>query len=426
MMYGGIIGNAKSEADDPVTVPLRDVYTWKDDSQSGKGESFKKIVQNGQIKMTPYSVGTIDTQFFVLTDSEVITRQGYYQQWSPDQLNLDKGYFEWITCKPSFTTKRSDKAPGWVPKDQLVQTETITRQVHHDTLKLKPIICYESSDDLGRLVEELKSDVSVRLRKEWDAATDLVELRSTLSLGKSLLSSVAPTIRNFKTVVENIKRNSKGENLFELNKKITKEWLEFRYGIMPIVYSIKDISKLMKAESKYRTTRATKRITFSNSTVSIPNQECFYTTRTGEIIVSATAKGAFDSPALRKFNGASLNFFNAAWEATKYSLIVDWFTNFGDWLYSHTNASDLYMRSNMCTSVRRKYSEHTYYRKPLAKGGFSDRLIKVVHVDSYDRVPFTQDDIKLTWAVNFSNWKRWLDAYSMSIIPLIKALRKLK
>lgn len=390
--------------------------------------SFKKIKQSGLIKMSAYSVGKRLTTYHPVVEGE---EKSFVPSW-------------WIIPEPKYTYPTGSSLtarkliPGYVfegvwgvggsrrnakPFDILIphaeiryrdNTITFVQPVANVDLRVDP--------NLENTIESIKSDVSTALHKRWDLMTDILEGRQTLTMAKSLLSAVRKPIKTMRDELKPLQR--KGQRISSADASARSKWLGFRYGIMPTLYSLDDLKNLL-TESRYTylTERTRVNITLENEPV--PDRECIYVKHVGTIKVNGTAKARFSSPLERLTGGTSLNVINSLWEVIPYSLVVDWVSNMGDWLYNQSSLLDPSYDVKMCYSVKREITTLTYARRKDPSGALQDHLIKKEVTHSYVRVPFTQNDIKLIWNAKFSSYKRWIDAYALSVGPLTKALRRL-
>lgn len=419
----------------PQPIPIPEVSTetieilgpskieWKDPKHDK--ESFNKIRRSGSIKMTRYKVGKISTKHFWGTKegTPIVLKAG----WAI--MPTAKNSWEWQSFRDPGQYFVIDYA-GWVGEPyqrytfRMPDNHFAYRINERFTLLSLSLRVYDLRDSLDCTteVEQLKSDLSTALHKRWDALTDLLEGRQTLTMLKGQLAAALSPLASFKALRDKIRRKP-----FKGSEKVLREkWLEFRYGILPIMLSIQDYQKLQEEkEHEYLTERRRISIGITNSG-SPPNAECIYIKHFGTIEINGTAKARFVNPSSRLFAGISMNIVNSVWEKIPYSLVVDWFVNVGDYLYNQSSSwLPPSFDSMMCYSVKRRITTHTYARIKNLDGSFQDHLLREEVEESYGRVPFNQSDIKLVFNPRFSSWKRWLDAYALGILALIRAFRRL-
>lgn len=382
--------------------------------------SFTKIRRSGRIKMSPYRRGNISVKYSFFTVPGNETRKaGSWRVTLPEgrEFSLSDGATQSILIggwpKIQFIfgpfrfyqIGRVDETRGWS------DYKTLGTQLSH-------------IPDISSDIESLKSDVATRLYKRWDALTDIMEGRETLNMARSLLSAARNPLQSFKSIRDRVK-NHKGSKIAAHDKELRSKWLELRYGIMPTMYSIQDVLKLLEEKDKeYLTERSQRQFDIKPSIV--PESEGVYTTSSGYIRISAVAKARFESPSSRFVGGTSLNVINTLWEVIPYSLVVDWFANVGDFLYHRSSIFPQSFESQMCYSIRRNITNTTFVRLKDPSGSFTDHPIRIEKEDTYERIPFNRSDIQLTFNPKFTSWKRWADAYALSIGPLTQALRRLK
>lgn len=406
-------------SDETFELPSDILREWK--SPTYDKESFKKIRRSGRIKMTRYSTGKFSVKHFpAITVGKEITVTAATQVQVPYWGGKTLAY---------GTSLILDYRPGYPPYRRYVidALDNLLRYRIDKAWGLQDVSSlpvYDLRDDLrfSTEVEDIKSTVSTALHKRWDAMTDILEGRATLTMMRSLLGSARKPLSTFKSLRDRLRKNPfKGSD-----RELREKWLEFRYGIMPLMYSIQDATKLLEESvNEYLTERS--RTSIQLSSKEVPNRECVYIRHSGTVHINGTAKGRFKTSSSRLYSGVSLNVINSLWEVIPYSLVVDWFANVGDYLYNRTSAlTPSTFDSQMCYSVKKVITTQTFARIKNQDGSFSDHLLKEEEENSYERYPFTQSDIKLVLNPKFSSWKRWLDAYALSIGPLTRALRRLK
>lgn len=410
----------------PVTrsVLKDDTLSWK--TPKNDPASFSKIRRSGAIKMSDYSVGTTNVKYHLVKDKVSWTSTG---------------------------TSHEDETPphnfGWDPPGYRVYTDKFYVQSTYSYDRIRDFRDFSSlhlikapePPSFRAQVETCKSKVVADLGKKYDLLTDMAEFRSTMSTGRSLLQKVVNPLRTYRDLRRKLLSLGKG------NREVASRWLEYRYGILPVILSAQDLLEMYEQrESKYQTVRSRAGVSLEHPSLRIPPDiNCRFENRTGDIRINATGKARFSSPSSRLLHQTSLNLVNTAWELIPYSLVVDWFSNFGDWLYSHTSVLDNVIADQaFCLSIKRNESLEEYvqlyrpsdFRQPGGEGWPSlaytipeqtvHHLIRSIDTESYSRVTFKPSDVGLTFNPKFGNWKRYADAYALSLNPLRRLLRSLK
>jgi len=236
-------------------------------------------------------------------------------------------------------------------------------------------------------------------------------------------------------------------------RRLGNEWMNYRYGIMPLVYSLVDITKTVNRGYDV-TTRKAKVIEPEPTGVQLPADSVKYTFTQvkGNSIIRCTVFQHFDSEAIARFSGMSFNFFQTGWELIPLSFVFDWFFNFGDYITAKT-ALTLGETIQACVSRRDSLSTETYVHFPSETtttyhwrytnipwlspsppaadplpGQYwpsENQLISRDTVEKYWRHPIDIRDVRLRLDPSF-NWKRGLDSAVLSFNLLRTLLNKLK
>lgn len=164
------------------------------------------------------------------------------------------------------------------------------------------------------------------------------------------------------------------ESLRELADAIANLWLQFRYGIMPVVYTVESVQDLIKSlKSEYVTTRdkesselvldllgeSTDPLTLSvTHRVTIKQRYLPKETTFGDVMVRMSG-----------------NFALTLWELIPLSFVVDWFINVGN-LLSSLNPSAEWDEEAECYSWQTAHTQ----RITLSNGS-----ILVIKIEAYER-----------------------------------------
>lgn len=266
-------------------------------------------------------------------------------------------------------------------------------------------------------VSAIWSEIQAVLDSEWDKGlitsvaaeansgimdlyTELAESKETLSWILGLLKEAAVQYRKVRRSVKQIwKRPAKTPaEVAKIQSEINARWMEYRYAVSPLMYSIDDALSLLQAfYSPYQSFRSGKR--FAEDF-----QVGDYTVTGVKIINRVFLKQRYSHEAwdtnLKQSAAAT------AWELVPLSFIVDWFLNVGDLLSSLSVPSHVaeqnatYSRQIKVDSVIT--ATHSSGSKIVFNGGY------------YKTTPF-DPLIRVGLAAEFDmNWKRWLDAFALS------------
>lgn len=306
----------------------------------------------------------------------------------------------------------------------------------------------EGSDvpDISAELNALRSDVVASNLLTYDLLTELAEAQKTAKTILSLILAVRHPIQSFLDFRRTLMR--RGDlSPKRIKEALEKKWMEYRYAIMPLAYSVQDALKLAKEKGDiYKTDRKSKEFSYTTSKRSDAPQNGLYqwTEEEVQIRLSVVGRARFDPDALylRLFDQIGINPFKTAWELIPYSFVVDWFANVGDWVLARTAGLGPGAQQRLfCQSIKEKRivstfvvdkrewkASKTYSAGVVSVGPFvanSEDVIKRSTSESYNRTLFTTDDVHLQLDV-FLNWKRYIDGWVLSQKPLITALRKLK
>lgn len=466
MKYDGIVGTAKSEtwvcnlslwdgktytetrvanAPIPANVQFKALEptiksSWK--LPLSDKSSFKEIKKSGIIKMTNYDRGTIVTKNNIVRLPRQTHCYALAGQWSTTKDG--KSFFDIQSHVFDFSS------------DYYEQGDLGSLRLRYSKVPYYSVSDFKSTIEDKK--QEVMSDVIVALNSTYDALTDASEWKETLKLIKSLLDSVRHPLsafRDLRSRILNRQGNFNGRSVKAIYKEVSDLWMEYRYGIMPIVYSVHDALELLdKQKAIYRTERGKRIIELSKFNPSVPREACFFENLNGTITIRGTGKamGSVEG-ALRAFDQISINPFKTAWELIPYSFVVDWFVNVGDFIDAHLGSLVSFAsQREHCYAIASSYERDVYFRdfrddrvalsfpdwgsptlgiavagRSVIRGTQRDGLYLLQKniVNTYERRKFTSSDIDLRWSP-FLDWKRFIDGFVLGLNQTRSSLRRLR
>lgn len=245
---------------------------------------------------------------------------------------------------------------------------------------------YNVTWDTNRTLDGAMAKVYDSLRGNSNLIVDLAESAATIKMLRSIFSLRKTASNFFQNVVKKraYKRIRPGPTQGQKRLDyVTSKWLEYRYGWMPLMYSIYDAIDTLNMDINNRSLTVVKRSS--------------YKTQTDGIALDGT--GSYDSPLRRlKYQSVSvrtevgfvfqrppgymmadwtsMNPLAIAWELTPLSFVADWFVNVSEVLDSWENFilfnsafKGGYITDTCKTDEQYEaYGYSTYVRPPMADG----------------------------------------------------------
>ena len=236
----------------------------------------------------------------------------------------------------------------------------------------------------------------------YDLLTELGELPETISYVYSTLRRIIQAFLLVKSKEAAARKKFKGAELID---ELTSLWMQFRYAVGPMAYSVADILEYMNVSNRgYVTARKREDVPFE---IDLGNGF----TMSGDIEHRVFAKLRVDLTSQTRNLG--LNPAKTLWELTPLSFVVGWVLPIGDILGALVPPSSA-LQTAATHSVR-------------------IRKVKLIHKD-YGNVNVDVDiyqnnviNPSVDWRILpdvSMNWKRVLDALSLSWMLFIKPLWK--
>jgi hypothetical protein len=300
----------------------------------------------------------------------------------------------------------------------------------------------------------LQNNASLDALMSWDVLTDIAESREIPKLFSSTVKGITKIYRSFhnkwsmKELAELFERNGKvfrfrqpkTRLLKDLSKRFMDEWMQYRYGIMPLIYSMNDIKKVVDVGFQH-INRKTANFQPTPTNVSLPGPNVRYkwTETVGSVKLAATVRSWYTWDALSRLDTLGFNPLATAWELIPYSFVFDWFVNVGDYI-ARTTTLSLAREQFACISQRGTYTERTWVHLPQADetisfvNGYSSpwiggtlpvqspkvisnpegsQLLNSTEYDNYTRVLFPIRGASLEVSPHL-NWKRGMDSAVMA------------
>lgn len=223
----------------------------------------------------------------------------------------------------------------------------------------------DTTIDSGRLAILAGTAARANVRApEFDGATFFAELRETISM---LRRPVLAWERAIKAIQANLRKTKGSEHgsriLLDL---IEQQWLQYRYGIMPLVYSAEDAMKALESMRHRRVYftargRSSEQTTASATESNNVNSWSWRIDREVETVHTVNVRAG-----IRYYSDRDptwgLDWENvppAAWEVVPFSFVADWFVNIGDYLRAITPKLGVKVVGSWTTTVNTRSTTGT-------------------------------------------------------------------
>jgi hypothetical protein len=204
-----------------------------------------------------------------------------------------------------------------------------------------------SGPNLVPLIDECSTRVlSERGRSDVNQWENLAQLNSTLALLAKPLSAFGSLQRKLSLLAGTL--------------TAAQLWLQYRYGILPLVRDVeqilKDLDRNVKGPTR-KTTRASESLSseFSRD-ITVSGSPMSFTFRqqiTESVTIRAMSLDEFVRSASDDFGFGAKNLFTLPWELIPYSFVADWFANVGDFIGSLAPALG-YTQLGGCVTINRE------------------------------------------------------------------------
>lgn len=396
-------------------------HSWK--RPISDNSSFKAIKKSGSVKMTDYDVGKRSETHHVISlprTREVYTKRGAYTVYN-NQI-YDKS--DYLFSHTSRYTLQADYA----------YLRVLFPNIKHYSVD-DPIT------DLNRKVNEIMGQVVNELGSSYDVMTDVVEFKQSLDLVNSLLRSAISPVRTIRKLIATGRLRNVGD-----------WWLQYRYGIMPIIYSIQDIVKTLEERNAvYRSVHKSAQLQVDPIKREPDAECCFFETLQYSASIRGVGKERIGGTSLTRLHSrVRANPLNTAWELLPFSFVVDWFVNVSDWINAQSSSlSNIGTDRHYCYSVKVSKTKRVYFRdnhddrrtlstgpwivpygqvfgQSSRSGGSDERRdyeVFTTSEDSYYRRVFDPSQVTLQISPSM-NWKRWADSVALTASQTRDLLRR--
>lgn len=221
-------------------------------------------------------------------------------------------------------------------------------------------------------MSSVENAVSVDALTSYDVLTELAEAREIPSMVRSISSDIFSILRGLKgrfgkdamRAAYRIPLNQLLKHPTRILRKLGEEWMQYRYGIMPLVYSYRDLCNTVDRGKSVKT-RRTLRLFPEPTGISLPASSQRYCWRDteGEVRCSGNVFQHFDWSSAAMTAGLGVNPIVTLWELIPYSFVVDWFVNVGDYV-TRTTVSPATQMLWACLSQHTKTNERLWVHYP--------------------------------------------------------------
>lgn len=425
-------------------------------------KKFNAIKKDRDIKMTTYSVGSVRSLNFLMQDVRVdeMSPMGSYREYRKALASSVSSYGNWTPTPPTGNDWSVDRVTSWVGRPPKGCASSGYRYYSHSVPWLRsslkpyqktifnfngtylPDIPFENEFQeprLDRYIQTAIANSTINLRSDLDVLTNVAELPKSLKTIKSLYEDIGVYTKRILSEIK--KSNPKAKNFKDLSNELQNKWMEYRYGIMPMVYTIQDIEKTIRNQFiSFKTGRSVISVDLAKKPPlfmgRLAHREAFDVVE-GSLTIKAVCKAKFTNSLSSALYTIQANPFVTGWELLPLSFVVDWFINIGDVISHNTSSLALSIfdiaEEKGCYSIRYQYrltkyvmtEDEIYLDNKLVKRTLTPSLCENRYVNTYERKLFDPKDLILPqWQSDvYSNWRRIIDSLIISKNTFKSSLR---
>lgn len=307
-----------------------------------------------------------------------------------------------------------------------------------------------SESKIAQAIVDTREAVAVKSFRDYDALTDVLQLRQAVDEFKSASQASYKLFNRFVNahpstdlkIGARMTPKSLAKSTSRALRKMGKAWLVYRYAVMPLIYSYQDIKKVV-SRLDLITDRSSRVIT---AEAIDPGEVPDYHIRkevSGSVTVRSTVACVYSSTTVAQMSRVAVNPLQTAWELIPYSFVIDWFVNVGDYITVHSTP-EMATAVAACTSIRTSKVETYRLKYPYSQtvtGTWArcnasyndvcwsgqippapsltvsenvDGILRTVTTESYHRYLFQRGAaVQPTFKPNL-NWRRYVDSASLS------------
>lgn len=393
-------------------------------------------------RATPEWIRTVRTRNFLLT-----RRAGTNGYNCHQQTGSVRKVGQTCTAVPSGVTPTGPLTAEWWEQTKTNNWDEFTVSSFDESL-------------VADAIETVKNDVALEALTCYDALTELAEMREIPSTIRSASKTIYSVLTKMAKThgVEAMRLSSKMtprkllRHASKALRRLGSDWMTYRYGIMPVIYSYRDLVKLTE-RGVTMTKRKSIMLHATPSGVLLPPPTANYRWKAveGSVIVRGNVWQHFTSESMAKLGGTGFNPLVTLWELTPWSFVADWVLNVGDYITRKTTPlisdrieSTISRRTHLFTRTYVHFKDDSYdvtFGNVLSDPWYGEappatpskriqrpeesQLWKEIEVDEYQRFVVSVRDVQLRPSVSL-NWKRGIDAAVMASSLLRDVLRRLR
>lgn len=413
--------------------PLVSRYEGKTRTNNNPGFAKKKAT--GVMVVAPYSAFKIEYSYTLgsLEGNTISTRSVSHNK----AYDIDKALY-WSLPRQfhhpfdKSSTPENNKYPqndgNYFGPFTVKRVDSLTSEIHPKEIGWKDPFT-SLSDFLSGSFDARECVTSAIADAEsgtYDLLTEIAELPETLRYLINILGSAVDLFSAAKRreiEVRKLYRNRKQtlKSAKELADAVASVWLQYRYAIQPLAYSIEDIQEtILSLKAQYGKFKGKE-----TASVELPEELIFegsgsvwkLTTNDSVQTMRCFIKRKYDPQDILDslWSLLKVNPFSTAWELVPLSFVVDWFLNIGDYITALTSHSP---HAQQVATLSYKFEGNATYVEENT-GCTVD-----FSFECYRRSVIDPDDFVALRTRFDMNWKRQLDALALSWGPISERIKK--